>query len=73
MPGSISEHRIDIVISGGMGPGAIEFFKWVGAKAASGASGTVEQTLKQFLAGELPIMQPCDDGAELEKHRHHDH
>ena len=30
-------------------------------------------TLKQFLAGELPIMQPSDDGAELEKHRHHDH
>jgi len=75
VPGFISEQKVDLMISGGMGRRAIDFFQQFGVQTATGASGSVEQTLRRFLAGELPSAQPCHDSVEHEKqgHRHHHH
>lgn len=73
VPGFISEQKADVMISGGMGRRAIEFFQQFGVQTATGAAGSVEQTLKRFLAGELPSAQPCHDSVEHGEHGHHHH
>jgi len=73
VPGFISDQKADVMISGGMGCRAIDFFQQFGVQTATGASGSVEQTLKRFMTGELPNAQPCHDSVEHEGHEHHHH
>jgi len=61
VPGFIKEQGADVMLSGGMGGRAIEFFAQVGIKAATGASGTVRQTLENYLGGALKDAAPCDE------------
>lgn len=70
VPGFINEKKADVMISGGMGGRAIEFFEQFGIGAYTGASGTVSQTLKKYFAGELNEAAPCTESVE---HGHGDH
>lgn len=61
IPAFIHEQKADVILSGGMGGRAIEFFAQYGIKAATGASGTVRQALENYFGGKLKDAAPCDD------------
>lgn len=61
IPAFIHEQKADVILSGGMGGRAIEFFEQYGIKAATGASGTVRQALENYFGGKLKEAAPCDD------------
>jgi predicted Fe-Mo cluster-binding NifX family protein len=65
IPGQIPEfihsQGVKVMLSGGMGQRAIMFFEQYGIDVATGATGTVEQTLQAYLAGQLHGASPCAD------------
>lgn len=71
VPRFVSEQNADVMISGGMGRRAIEFFQQFDIQTATGASGNVGQALRQYVSGGLTGVQPCHDSVEHEEHGHH--
>lgn len=61
VPGYIKEQNANVMLSGGMGGRAIQFFEQMGIQAATGARGTVRQALENYLGGELKEAAPCDE------------
>lgn len=61
IPGFIHEQKANVILSGGMGGRAIEFFEQYGIKAATGAKGTVRQSLENCFGGALKDAAPCDE------------
>ena len=61
IPTFIHQQNANVILSGGMGGRAIEFFTQVGVKAATGASGTVRQALENYFGGALKDAAPCDE------------
>jgi predicted Fe-Mo cluster-binding NifX family protein len=61
IPGFIKEQNADVILSGGMGGRAIQFFEQQGIKAATGANGTVRQSLENYMGGKLTDAAPCDE------------
>ncbi len=70
VPGFIHEHNANVMISGGMGRRAIDFFDQYSIQVATGADGTVRMTLDRYFKGELNGAQPCRESVE---HQDHDH
>lgn len=64
IPGFIKEQNADVILSGGMGGRAIQFFEQYGIQAATGASGTVRQSLENFFGGKLTDAAPCAESVE---------
>lgn len=64
VPGFINEQKANVMLSGGMGGRAIEFFQQFGIEAATGADGTVRQALEKYLGGELTGAAPCKESVE---------
>lgn len=73
VPEFISNQQANVMISGGMGKRAIDFFQQLGVEAVTGAAGTAEETLQRFLRGEMPSVQPCSDSVDHGEHEHHHH
>ncbi len=69
VPEFIKGQKAQVMISGGMGRRALEFFDQFGIEVKTGAAGTVEDVIKAYLAGELEDGASC---AQSESH-HHDH
>lgn len=67
VPQFIHDQKADVMLSGGMGGRAIQFFEQLGIEAATGASGTVRTTLEAYHGGELREAAPC---AESVAHGH---
>lgn len=63
VPEFINSQRANVMIAGGMGPRAIEFFDGFGIEAVTGAFGKIEDVLNAYLRGELRGAGGC----------HHDH
>ena len=71
VPAFIHSQGANIMLTGGMGMRAIQFFQQYGIEAATGASGTVRMALERYLGGEIQGAAPCqvsqehklDDGA----------
>lgn len=61
IPGFIHEQKANVILSGGMGGHAIQFFEELGIKAATGANGTVRHALEDYLGGNLKEAAPCDE------------
>ncbi len=61
IPTFIHEQKANVILSGGMGGRAIEFFEQYGIKAATGAAGTVRQSLEHYFGGQLKEAAPCDE------------
>jgi len=61
IPDFIKQQHAEVMLSGGMGGRAIEFFAQAGIKTATGASGTVRQSLEKYLGGALTAAAPCDE------------
>jgi predicted Fe-Mo cluster-binding NifX family protein len=62
----------DVVLSGGMGPRAIQMFAQHGIEVATGARGTVRDTVDAYLAGTLHGTTPCEDHGTDDCEGHHD-
>jgi predicted Fe-Mo cluster-binding NifX family protein len=70
VPAFIHSQEVDVMLSGGMGRRAIQFFEGYGIQVATGAGGTVRTALESFLRGELHGAKPCKESEE--HHHHHD-
>lgn len=70
VPGFIHQQEADVMLSGGMGGRAIQFFNQFGIEAATGASGTVQEAVTCYLEGGLQGASSC---AESEAHGHGHH
>ena len=64
VPGFIHQQKADVMLSGGMGGRAIQFFEQFGIQTATGASGTVRNALERYLGGELAGAAPCKESVE---------
>ncbi len=63
VPEFIHSQKADVMIAGGMGPRAIEFFDGYGIEAVTGAFGKIKTALDAYLDGRLRGAGGC----------HHDH
>ena len=70
VPGFINEQGANVMLSGGMGGRAIQFFNQFGIEAATGATGTVGEAVQCYLDGQMKGASSC---AESEAHGHGDH
>ncbi|OQX65024.1 MAG: dinitrogenase iron-molybdenum cofactor biosynthesis protein [Anaerolinea sp. 4484_236] len=64
LPEYIKQQGADVMISGGMGGRAVEFFHQFDINVATGASGTVQQSLDNYLNGNLRGDAPCAESVE---------
>jgi len=72
VPNFINELGAQVMIAGGMGPKAIEFFGQFGIQVVTGASGKTGEAVKTFLAGQLKGASSCsghdhDNAGQLNK------
>jgi predicted Fe-Mo cluster-binding NifX family protein len=59
VPEFIHTQQVDVMLTGGMGRRAIEFFRQYEIETATGAAGTVRLALEQYLGGQLQGAEPC--------------
>jgi predicted Fe-Mo cluster-binding NifX family protein len=71
VPGFIHQQNADVMLSGGMGGRAIQFFQQYGIQTATGANGTVRTALERYLNGELSGAAPCKESVEHGHGNHH--
>jgi predicted Fe-Mo cluster-binding NifX family protein len=71
VPGFISSQGVQVMITGGMGRRAIAFFEQYNIVPVTGAFGTAQQVLEQYLNGGLQGAQPCRESVEHAHHGHH--
>jgi len=64
VPGFIQSQKADVMLSGGMGGRAIQFFQQYGIETATGAGGTVRTALERYLGGDLSGAAPCKESVE---------
>lgn len=64
VPEFIKNHGVDVMISGGMGRRAIDFFDQFGIQVATGAVGNVRMTLELYMDGKLQGAAPCRESIE---------
>ena len=71
VPAFIREQNANVMLSGGMGRRAIDFFQQMGIQAATGVSGTVRNALESYLGGEVNDAAPCQESVEHHENGHH--
>lgn len=71
VPGFIKEQGADVMLSGGMGRRAIQFFEQYGIESATGATGTAGSALECYLSGDMASAAPCKESEEHHQHGHH--
>lgn len=64
VPGFIHEQKADVMLSGGMGGRAIQFFQQYGINTATGATGTVQTAVDAYLNNQLSGAAPCRESVE---------
>jgi predicted Fe-Mo cluster-binding NifX family protein len=62
MPTFIARLRADVVIAGGMGPGAVHALTGAGIEVATGASGGIREAVAAYLQGGLGATATCGGG-----------
>ena len=67
LPNFLNDKGVNVIISGGMGGGAIDIFNDKGIEVIVGASGSAEAAVKSYLAGQLK-----STGSVCHQHQHHD-
>jgi predicted Fe-Mo cluster-binding NifX family protein len=73
---SLQGERIDAMVVGGIGAGAMSKLAAAGILVHLAAHATVRETVDAFVAGTLPVMGPdlaCAHHGHGEQHRHHGH
>ena len=64
VPGFVHEQGAEVMLTGGMGGRALDFFRQHGIQAVTGAAGTVRHAVEQFLQGVLEGSGPCRESVE---------
>jgi predicted Fe-Mo cluster-binding NifX family protein len=67
LPNFLNDLGVNVIISGGMGGGAVEIFNEKGIEIITGARGEAEAAVKGYLAGKLK-----SSGSICHEHQHHD-
>ena len=67
LPNFLNDMGVNVIISGGMGGGAIEIFNEKGIQVVTGAVGDAEETTIKFLEGKLK-----STGSVCHEHQHSD-
>lgn len=66
LPNYLNQLDVDVVISGGMGGGAIDLFNQCGIEVITGASGSAQVAVQSYLEGNLK-----STGSVCQEHQHH--
>ena len=64
VPAFIHTLGAQVMLSGGMGGRAVAFFRQYGIEPATGAAGTVRESLSRYLGGDLQGAAPCSESVE---------
>ena len=64
LPAYIKDQGANVMISGGMGGRAVDFFHQYEVSVATGANGTVQESLDNYLSGKLRGDAPCSESVE---------
>lgn len=67
LPNYLNDLGVNVIISGGMGGGAVEIFNEKGIEVITGASGDAENCVNNYLNGKLK-----STGSICHEHQHHD-
>lgn len=67
LPNFLNDMGVNVIISGGMGGGAIDIFNEKGIEVIVGASGNSKAAAQSYLNGELK-----STGSVCNEHQHHD-
>jgi predicted Fe-Mo cluster-binding NifX family protein len=67
LPNLLNDMGVNVIISGGMGGGAVEIFNEKDIEVITGASGTAETAVNNYLHGKLK-----STGSVCHEHQHHD-
>jgi len=67
LPNFLNDMGVKVIISGGMGGGAVEIFNEKNIEVITGAQGMAEVAAKSYLDGELK-----STGSVCHEHQHHD-
>ena len=70
VPQFIHQQEANVILSGGMGYRAIGFFQQLDIQVATGARGTVGETVQLFLDGSLKEAAPCSDSVAHQQGGH---
>jgi predicted Fe-Mo cluster-binding NifX family protein len=76
LPAYIHDQGVNVMISGGMGGRAVNFFHQFDISVATGASGNVQESLENYLSGKLSGDTPCAESVahgHSDDAHHHDH
>lgn len=65
LPNFLNDKGVNVIISGGMGRGAIDIFNEKGIEIIIGATGAAEEAVKKYLNGELE-----STGSVCNEHQH---
>jgi len=68
VPQYIAKQKADVMIAGGMGGRAVDFFNQFGIEVVTGATGTIEGILNNYLSGEIKGYKPCSEGGKGDCH-----
>ncbi len=61
VPEFIANEGADVIISGGMGPKAIEWFEQLGIKPITAPVKPIKELLEDYINGKLTGAAPCND------------
>lgn len=67
LPNFLNDLDVNVIISGGMGGGAIDIFNRNGIEVITGAKGDAKEVVEQYLKGNLE-----STGSVCHEHAHHD-
>ena len=67
LPNFLADRGVNVIISGGMGGGAVEIFNERNVEVITGASGGAREAAEQYLSGALQ-----STGSVCHEHQHHD-
>ncbi|MFA9380784.1 MAG: NifB/NifX family molybdenum-iron cluster-binding protein [Acetanaerobacterium sp.] len=67
LPNFLNDMGVNVIISGGMGGGAIDIFNEKNIEVIVGAAGTSKNAVEQYLKGALK-----STGSVCHEHQHHD-
>jgi predicted Fe-Mo cluster-binding NifX family protein len=68
LPNFLADRGVKVIISGGMGQGAVDIFKERGVEMITGASGDARTAAERYLKGELK-----STGSVCHEHHHDEH
>jgi predicted Fe-Mo cluster-binding NifX family protein len=71
VPEFIHQQNAQVMISGGMGRRALEFFSQYGIEVKTGAAGSVKQVLEAYQGGELEEGSSCSQSEAHHRGHHH--